>query len=85
MEIKVGHTYRAKRPRESEGLVADRTVLWMDSFGTTVQYDGPSVKRGRQYPRVTREQFEAWADRDVTDELPKGEYAAWPPAKPPAA
>lgn len=85
MEIKVGRTYRAKKPRESTGLVADRTVVWMDSFGTTIQYDGPSVKMGRHYPKVTRAQFEAWAERDVTDELPKGEYASWPPAKSAAA
>lgn len=78
MEIKVGRTYRAKRPRQSWGLVNDRTVLWMDSFGLVVQYDGPSVANGRHYPKVSREEFEAWADRDVTDELPKGEYASWP-------
>lgn len=78
MEIKIGRTYRAKKPRESGGLVNDRSVLWMDSFGSTVQYDGPAVRFGSKYPKVSREQFEAWAERDVTDELPPGEYAAWP-------
>jgi hypothetical protein len=83
MEIKVGRTYRAKKPRNSGGLVNDRTVLWVGSMGQ-VQYDGPAVARGRHYPMVSGAVFMAWADRDVTDELPKGEYAAWPPAKPAA-
>lgn len=81
MEIKIGRTYRAKTPRNSRGLVNDRTVIWIDAFGTTIQYDGPSVGYGRHYPKVSREAFEAWADRDVTDELPKGEYESWPLAR----
>lgn len=81
MEIKVGHTYRAKRPRNSRGYVNDRTVLWMDSLETMVQYDGPSVAFGRHLPKISRADFEAWAERDVTDELPNGEYAYWPPTK----
>lgn len=81
MEIKVGHTYRGKRPRNSRGYVNDRTVLWMDSLETMVQYDGPSVAFGRHFPKISRADFEAWAERDVTDELPNGEYADWPPTK----
>jgi len=78
MDIQVGRTYRAKRPRNSGGLVNDRTVLWVDSFGMIVQYYGPSEAHGRRYPKVSRDEFEKWADRDVTDELPSGEYANWP-------
>lgn len=80
MKIEVGRTYRAKKPRVSGGvfspLVNDRTVLWIGI--SDLQYDGPAVARGRSYPRISIEKFIAWAGRDVTDELPKGEYAAWP-------
>ena len=80
IEIKVGRTYRAKRPRAAglliSPLVNDRTVKWLSK--SHVQYDSPSVPFGRHYPTVTIEKFCAWADRDVTDELPDGEYASWP-------
>lgn len=77
LEIKVGRTYRAKRPRASgtviQPLVNDRTVLWFN--GTHVQYDSPSVSFGRHFPKTTIEKFFAWASHDVSDELPRGEYA----------
>ncbi len=80
LKIQVGRTYRAKRPRAAgtmlSPLVNDRTVKWFS--GSHVQYDSPSVSFGRHYPTVTIEKFRAWADRDVTDELPPGEYAPWP-------
>ena len=79
MEIKVGRTYRAKKPSNSRGLVNDRTVVWVGSM--EIQYDGPAVAYGRKLPKVSRAKFEAWADRDVTDELPQGEYASWPLTK----
>lgn len=83
LEIKVGRTYRAKKPRAAgtivEQLVNDRTVLWVGAY--QLQYDGPSVPNGRHYPRIDIEKFRAWADRDVTDELPPGEYAPWPIVK----
>lgn len=77
MEIQAGRTYRAKKPRNCGGLVNDRTVLWIGSMGQ-VQYDGPAVAPGRHYPKVSLAEFAAWADRDITDELPKGRYATWP-------
>ncbi|EPY4802965.1 hypothetical protein ACXDID_003978 [Klebsiella pneumoniae] len=87
LEIKVGRTYRAKRPRAAgtviQPLVNDRTVIWCSA--TSVQYDSPSVSFGRHYPRVSIEKFRAWASRDVTDELPQGEYAPWPIKKAGAA
>jgi len=58
------------------GLVNDRTILHIGA--TTVQYDSPSVSFGRHFPSVSREKFLAWAERDVTDELPQGEFATWP-------
>lgn len=79
IELKVARTYRAKKPRESRGFVNDRTVIYI---GTNfVQYDGPAVGVGRRYSKVSTSDFLKWADRDVTDELPDGEYAPWPPAK----
>lgn len=78
-ELQRGRTYRAKRPTESHGLVNDRTILWVGA--DTIQYDGPSVSLGSNYPKVSKEKFLKWVDRDVTDELPKGEYAPWPPQK----
>ena len=79
LELKIGRTYRAKKPRKAgdwqQPLVNDRTIKWMNS--EEVQYDGPSVAIGRNYPRVSIEKFLAWADKDVTDLLPEGEYAQW--------
>lgn len=78
--LKVGRTYRGKKPRPAGqymSQVNDRTLRWIGS--DTVQYDGPAVADGRHYPEVSKTAFLAWADRDVTDELPVGEYAKWPP------
>ncbi len=73
--ITVGRVYRAKTPRCADwDLVNDRHVIWMDSLGLNLQYDGPSVRRGAHYPRMSVVKFAAWAARDVTDELPKGEW-----------
>lgn len=87
IELRKGRTYRGKKPRAitqlGDALVNDRTIIYLGI--DFVQYDGPAVKTGRHYPRVKREEFLAWAERDVTDELPKGEYAAWPPKKPEVA
>ena len=84
LELKVGRTYRAKKPRPAGGgltaFVNDRTIMWIGSC--ELQYDGPSVKFGRHYPRVSIEEFRTWADRDVTDQLPEGDYATWPIKKP---
>ncbi|MFE4110811.1 hypothetical protein [Kosakonia sp. YIM B13611] len=80
LEIKAGRTYRAKKPRAAANgftpLVNDRTVIWVGPY--QLQYDGPAVKNGSHYPRIDIEKFREWAERDVTDELPPGEYASWP-------
>lgn len=77
LELKVGRTYRAKKPGMAGGAyVNDRTILYIGTY--TVQYDGPCVREGARYPTVDIADFQAWADRDVTDELPPGEYARWP-------
>lgn len=76
LELKEGRTYRGKRPKPvrcgSVQLVNDRTIIWLGVLD--VQYDGPAVATGRHYPRTTRERFLAWADKDITDQLPDGEY-----------
>ncbi len=83
LDLKVGRTFRAKRPAPAgdflEPCANDRTILWIG--GNKLQYDGPSVAIGRRQPSVTLEAFRKWADRDVTDELPEGKYAPWPLAK----
>lgn len=73
MDIKVGRIYRAKKPANCGGLCNDRQVLFANAF--SVQYDGPAVAHGRNYPKVARDVFEKWAGADVTDELPEGEWA----------
>lgn len=76
-----GRTYRAKKPRPVDGLVNDRTIIYVG--WDIVQYDGPAVGFGRHYPKMKKEDFVNWAERDVTDELPDGEYAPWPISKSP--
>lgn len=75
LPILKGRVYRAKKPANAEGFFNDRLVLWTN--GVVVQYDGPAVGFGRRFPKVTVERFAAWAARDVTDELPKDEWARY--------
>lgn len=77
IDIKKGRTYRGKSPGYARGFVNDRTVLWISSDKTQVQYDGPAVAHGRGYPRVTTFEFTRWAKHDITDQLPAGEYQQW--------
>lgn len=61
-DIKVGRTYRAKKPGNSNGFFNDRTVLHVGHFD--IQYDGPAVLNGRRYPRIPKENF--WPGRHET-------------------
>lgn len=85
LDLRIGRTYRAKKPARTGDaltpLINDRTVVWLSSDKTIVQYDGPAVVPGRHLPRVQADVFTRWAGRDVSDELPAGLYAAWPPAR----
>jgi len=72
----IGQVWRAKKPANSGGLVNDRVILHINYLGA-IQYDGPSVARGRHYPIVDETTFEKWAGRQVKDELPKDEWAPW--------
>lgn len=83
--LNVGRIYRGKRPKpiaisdnidsDRRPLFDDRLVVWIS--GNKVQYDSPSVKLGRKLPKVSLERFLKWADRDVTDGYPTGEWARY--------
>jgi hypothetical protein len=75
-KFEVGQVWRAKKPANASGLVNDRVILHINFLGA-VQYDGPSVARGRHYPIVSAEAFEKWAGREVRSELPKDEWQEW--------
>ena len=80
MEIVKGRVYRAKKPAQAGwNLVNDRQVIYINTLDGMLQYDGPAVANGRKYPRVSIEAFIKWAARDVTDELPKDEWAQYTP------
>lgn len=80
-DLQVGQIYRAKKPRRSNCVVNDRQIIWMDSFRTQIQYDGPAVSRGSPYPRMHMAKFLEWVSHNVTEETPPGEWAPWPPTK----
>src|SRR5580693_8553170 len=75
-DLKVGRVYRAKKPK-FYGLLprlrGDRQIIYLG--GDQVQYNEPELKVGRHYTRTTVEKFLQWAAEDVTDQLPKGEWA----------
>ena len=87
-QLVVGHVYEAKRPRAT-GFVTmyfdDRQILYIGRHGfrrngeeveplIVVQYDSPSVKMGRKFPKVPLEKFLKWAGRDVTEQCLPGEW-----------
>lgn len=76
-DIKVGRVYSAKRPRGVgfiEPLLNDRQVIYISVAGDLVQYDSPTVARGRKYPKVGMNEFLKWAKEDVTDQCPAAEW-----------
>lgn len=77
INIKVGRTYRGKSPGYTKGYVNDRTVVWFSNVLGELQYDGPAVGIGRKYPAISIREFIAWAEHDITDQLPAGEYQQW--------
>ncbi len=79
----VGHTYEAKRKAQAgviDPLWNDRMIVWIGV--AEVQYDSPTVAIGRRLPKVSHEQFRRWAARDITSEMPNGE---WRSARPTGA
>lgn len=75
--LAINQVWRAKSPRNCGGLVNDRQILHVSHITGQVQYDGPAVAFGRHYPKCTIQAFLRWADREVTDELPNGEWMKW--------
>lgn len=72
------HVYRAKKPRPTRGgYYNDRMVLWVSTEGKRVQYDSDSIARNGKYPTIDREKWDAWADLDVTDGYPDGDWEVW--------
>lgn len=69
-DLEIGATYRAKRFRESPfgGVTNDRTILWMNSERTEVQYDSPALPMGRHYPTVAADAFLRWAKERLPSE-----------------
>lgn len=65
-DIRVGKTYRAKKPVMSALGYNDRTVIHKGQ--RTVQYDGSAVKLGSRYPTVPMEKFLRWASHEVEEE-----------------
>lgn len=46
-----------------------------------VQYDSPTVKRGKDYPKISATKFLKFANEDVTEIMPNGEWATELPKK----
>lgn len=81
-DILPGRCYEAKRPAPSgfiPQLCNDRQVKWVSPTSDYVQYDSPTVRYGRRYPKVSMEKFLTWAGRDVTSLMPKGKWRDWKP------
>lgn len=70
-DLIVGHVYKGKNPRKTgsflEPVWNDREVVWIGIM--EVQYDGPTVKTGQKFPRVSIEKFLGWASEDITDQM----------------
>ena len=82
-DLHVGHVYSAKSPKEHgfPPLLGDRQILWKgliydnkEGFVDGLQYDSPSVRRGRKYPKISIAKFLKWAEADITETMPKGEW-----------
>ena len=79
LELIVGHVYEAKRPRRVglfASLMNDRQIKFIGF--DYVQYDSPTVDFGRNYPKVSKEAFLEWAGRDITKEMPPGQWRSKP-------
>lgn len=77
-EAKVPMPVNTQRTHLNSTLVYDDREIQRISDGI-VYYDSPLVSpktdgQKRNLPSVTIEDFLKWAGRDVTDEMPKGEW-----------
>lgn len=55
--IEIGKTYESRKGSKAQ----PREVIWISADGLKVQYDGPAVKLGSQYPAVSAEAFAKFA------------------------
>jgi len=70
--LQIGHSYRAKEPKERRGFYNDRVILYISSDGNKIQYSSNlSTRWGCRHPVISREKFLQWAGSDITDQLPK--------------
>lgn len=70
-DLKRGHVYSAKKPQAGvfNQMVNDRQILHINLLEKIVQYDSPTIRIGRKYPKVSIDAFLKWADKDITDQL----------------
>ena len=72
-DLNVGVWYRAKKPKViTVGFSSepnDRQIIWMGNG--FVQYDGPSVKNGKKFPKITVDKFMKWAASELTPQQMK--------------
>lgn len=80
-DLIVGHVYEGKRKQADFcRLINDRQIIWIGKefykgeFQEVIQYDSPTVRNGKHYPKVSIAQFLKWAKRDITAEMPKDEW-----------
>lgn len=76
-DLRVGHVYSAKRPQTAglfDDRLNDRLVLHLNMIDRTLQYDSPTVRNGRRFPRVSIDTFLRWAKADVTKLCPIDEW-----------
>lgn len=80
IDIQVGRVYEGKKRKtvRFSRYWDDRQVVYYDEVADRVQYDSPTVKFGRRLPIVDGDKFREWAGRDVTHEMPKGEWRTGP-------
>jgi hypothetical protein len=80
-DLKVGRVFSSKRPQRAglfTPLLNDRSILYVNTLDRTMQYDSPTVRDGRHYPKVSFDAFLRWAKDDVTDLCPPGEWRSAP-------
>jgi len=59
-------TYEIK----TEKLAKNYEHIW----DYTVQYDSPTLKFGKKYPTIPLSKFLKWAGKEITSEMPPGEW-----------
>lgn len=81
-DLKVGNTYRAKKPAPAGNLFSprynDRQIIWMSDDKSVVQYDGPAVPFGRRFPKIPTEKFLKWVGEDITATSDSCEWSSYP-------